>query len=116
VSLLVTAGIATWFRIYSLAVIAFLGFYLLQNVRRPIMIGYLADLIPHRTMATGLSVESQLRTLLTAVLAPLVGLLADRIGVGGALAILAVAAASLLPVLRVQSEGAISRHHQEEGE
>ncbi len=117
VSLLVTAGIATWFRVYPLAIIAFLGFYLLQNVRRPIMIGYLADLIPHRTMATGLSVESQLRTLLTAVLAPLVGLLADRIGVGGALAILAVAAAFLLPVLRVQSEGArISRHHQKEGE
>jgi Flp pilus assembly protein TadB len=79
------------------------------------MIGYLADLIPHRTMATGLSVESQLRTLLMAGLAPLVGILADWIGVGGALAILAVTAAFLLPVLRVQNKGArISRHHQEE--
>jgi MFS family permease len=117
VSLLIAAGIATWFRIYSLAIVAFLGFYLLQNVRRPIMVGYLTDLIPHRTMATGLSVESQLRTLITAVLAPLVGLLADRIGVGGALAILAVAAASLLPVLRVQSkEARISQHHQDKDE
>jgi hypothetical protein len=70
------------------------------------MVGYLSDLIPHRTMATGLSVESQLRTLLTAGIAPLVGFLADRIGVGEALTIIAVVAVAALALLRVQSEGA----------
>jgi hypothetical protein len=57
-------------------------------------------------MATGLSVESQLRTLLTAGIAPLVGFLADRIGVGEALTIIAVVAVAALALLRVQSEGA----------
>jgi MFS family permease len=106
VGLLAVAGIATWLRIYPLSIAAFLGLYLLQNLRRPIMVGYLSDLIPHRTMATGLSVESQLRTLLTAGIAPLVGFLADRIGVGEALTIIAVVAVAALALLRVQSEGA----------
>ena len=38
-------------------------------------------------MASGLSVESQLKTLLVAIIAPIVGFLADRLGVGMALAV-----------------------------
>lgn len=105
VCLLGVAGVSAALRIYPLSIVAFLGFYMLQNVRRPIMVGYLADLIPQRTMATGLSVESQLRTLLSAGIAPLVGLLADRIGVGGTLVIIAAVAAAGASLLRVRIKG-----------
>lgn len=105
VCLLGVAGVSAALRIYPLSIVAFLGFYMLQNVRRPIMVGYLADLIPQRTMTTGLSVESQLRTLLSAGIAPLVGLLADRIGVGGTLVIIAAVAAAGASLLRVRIKG-----------
>lgn len=102
IALLGVAGLATWAGAHTLSIAAFLGLYFLQNVRRPMIVGYLSDLISHQTMATGLSVESQLRTLLLAGIAPLVGLLADRIGVGGALVIVALGAGLTLPILRVR--------------
>jgi len=74
----------------------------LQNVRRPMIVGYLSDLIPQRTMATGLSVESQLRTLLMAGIAPVIGLLADWGGVGMALVLVALGAALIFPLLRIR--------------
>jgi len=104
VSLLAAAGLAAALGAYPLSIAAFLGFHLLQNVRRPIMVGYLAGIIPHHTMATGLSVETQLRTLFMAGIAPLAGFLADRIGIGEALVVIAAAAALGAIVLRVRAE------------
>jgi len=97
--LLASSGFATWGKVYWFAIAGFLGLYMLQNLRRPILIGYLSKLIPPRTMATGLSVESQLRTLLTAGLAPVVGLLADRVGVGLGLGIIGLVGLALGPLL-----------------
>ena len=107
VSLLAAAGLATTLSAYALSIAAFLGFNLLQNARRPIMVGYLAGIIPHHTMATGLSVETQLRTLLMAGIAPLAGFLADRTGIGEALVVLAVVAALVSIVLRLRGEEAM---------
>ncbi len=98
---LLIAGISTWKTVYGIAIAAYLGLYMLQNVRRPILVGYLSKLIPQRTMATGLSVESQLRTLVTAGIAPLVGLLADRIGVGLGLGTVGIIGLSLGPLLLI---------------
>jgi MFS family permease len=106
VTLLAAAGLAAALGAYGLSIAAFLGFHLLQNIRRPIMVGYLAGIIPHHTMATGLSVETQLRTLLVAGLAPLAGLLADSIGIGEALVVIAVAAALGSIALRLRDNKA----------
>jgi hypothetical protein len=71
-----------------LSIIIFLGFYILHNLRRPMNVAFISDQIPHPVMASGLSVESQLTTLLTAGFAPILGGLADRFGVGIALIVL----------------------------
>ena len=105
--LLLLAGLGAQFRIYGLAIACFVGLYLLQNLRRPMMVGYLADVIPQRMMASGLSVESQLKTIALAGLAPLVGFLADAVGVGYALAIVAAGAQFLWIFLRVTSPGKV---------
>ncbi|OQY27298.1 MAG: MFS transporter [Anaerolineaceae bacterium 4572_5.1] len=82
------AGMTTWLNVTIISVIVFLGFYVLQNIRKPITVGLISDQISHEVMASGLSVESQFTTLLVAVLSPLMGALADSLGVGVALAIL----------------------------
>ncbi len=97
--LLMVAGATAWGGLPGVAIVAYLGVYVLQNVRRPMVVGYVADLISHRSMATGLSIEVQMRTLMMALLAPFIGFIADRIGVGAA--ILAVSAGSLFLLLLV---------------
>jgi len=54
-------------------------------LRRPLTVSFVSDQIHHRTMASGLSVESSLKTLLMAICAPIAGWVADRFGIGWAL-------------------------------
>ncbi len=86
-SFLLLAGIATWQQVAIASILIYLGFYVLQNLRRPMMVSYISDRIASRVMASGLSVESEASTLMMAVFAPILGALADRFGVGVALAI-----------------------------
>ncbi len=86
--LLIIAGFATWANLTLLAILAFLFFYALRSLRRPMDVAYISDQIDSRIMASGLSVEAQLTTILTAIFAPILGLLADNFGVGIALTIL----------------------------
>ena len=49
-------------------------------------VAFISDQISNKVMASGLSVESQVTTILMAILSPLLGLLADNFGIGIALA------------------------------
>ena len=99
---LLIAGLASWQDIRILSILVFLGLYLLHNVRKPLNVAFISNQIENRVMASGLSVESQLVTLLMAVIAPILGALADLIGVGGALAILGLAMSVLAVLARVE--------------
>ncbi len=101
VGLLMVAGAAAWLRWDVVAVVAFLGFYILHNLRRPMNVAYISDQIDSRVMASGLSVESVVRTLLASGMALLLGWWADLFGVGPALAALALTLAVFFPLLRV---------------
>lgn len=100
--LLIAAGLATRIDIVLLSVAAFLGFYVLHNLRRPMNVAFISDQISNRVMASGLSVESQATTMLTAGFAILLGALADALGVGTALVVLGGLTMALYLVVRVQ--------------
>jgi len=107
--LLLISGISTSFNISYLAILAFILFYIIQNLRRPMNVGYISDNIPHKAMASGLSVESQLKTIIMAILAPVIGLLADRFGVGIALIIVSILFLLSFPFISVKkSEKSVS--------
>lgn len=99
---LLLAGVTTWQNVALISVIVFLGFYLLYNLRKPINVGLISDQVSTRVMASGLSVESQFTTLLVAVLSPLMGALADSLGVGAGLAILGGGMLGLFALVRVK--------------
>ena len=99
--LLLLAGFTTWVNLTLLSIAAFLGFYVLHNLRRPMNVAFISDQIPNRVMASGLSVESQATTLLTAGFALLLGALADALGVGPALLALGGLTALLYLAVRV---------------
>ena len=100
--LLVAAGLAGWIGWEAGAIAAYLLLYVAQNIRRPMIVGYVSQHIDHRLMATGLSVETQLRTVLTAILAPIAGLLADRLGVGVAILVIGGLGLIAYPIARVR--------------
>ena len=85
VALLTFSGVFVLWGFSIGSVAAFFGLYLLHNLRRPLTVSFVSDQIHHRTMASGLSVESSLKTLLMAICAPIAGWVADRFGIGWAL-------------------------------
>jgi len=101
-ALLCVAGASAWLRLPWLAIVCFVFVYMLQNGRRPILVGYLSDLFAHQSMASGLSAENQLRTFLAALVAPLLGWIADAWGVGPAILVVSTVALILSPLVRTR--------------
>jgi len=99
---LLVAGLSTAYNIEIMAIAVFFFFYLLYNVRRPMTVSYVSDQISHRTMASGLSVESQVTTILQAGIAVAIGGLADAFGVGTAIFIMGIVMVVGYPVIRVR--------------
>jgi hypothetical protein len=102
------AGLSTQWQWDAVAILVFLGFYVLHNVRRPMTVAFVSDQISSRVMAAGLSAESQFTTLGAALLAPAVGALADWLGVGAALACLGAGMLVLALLFRVRTAEATS--------
>ena len=100
---LLIAGIASWAHIVFLSILVFIVFYLLQNVRRPMNVAFISDQISNKVMASGLSVESQVTTILMAIIAPLLGAIADAFGVGSALVSFGLLMAGFAFLVRVKN-------------
>lgn len=98
---LLAAGLTTAYNVEIVAIGVFLLFHMLYNVRRPMTVSFVSDQISHKTMASGLSVESQVTTLFQAGIAVVIGALADAFGVGVALFAMGVCMVVGYPVIRV---------------
>lgn len=95
-------GILIMIKLYIPAIIIFIGYYMLENIRRPVNLGYLSELIPNRIMASGLSGKAQFRAVFTALFAPLMGFLADKMGVGFGLMIISLILIVIFPLVAVR--------------
>jgi len=76
------AGLFYHFGFIFPAAAIFIILYLIQNIRRPLMVSYLSEIISSTVMASGMSAASQLETVLVALYAPLLGFLIDVSGLG----------------------------------
>jgi hypothetical protein len=103
--LLILAGWMTSLEINLIAAACFLCLHLVMNLRRPINVGLISDQIDSRVMASGLSAEAQLTTLLVALFAPLLGFLADTFGVGGGIGLMGILMLILFSAARIPNRG-----------
>jgi len=110
IGLILGVGAGMGLGVPAVATLLFVGYYGVQNLRRPLTVSYVSDRIKSKVMATGLSAESQLKTLLVAICAPLFGAAADQLGLHWAFGLLALVAVLLYPLLR------LPREQTEEGE
>ena len=101
IGLMVAAGVMAAAGLELIAVICFIGMFMLSNIRRPINVGFISDQISPRVMASGLSTETLLTTMFSALFAPLLGLMVDKIGLGIGIAIMGLVMVPLFFVVRV---------------
>ncbi len=76
------SGIFLSFKWTLLAAVLYFGLYLIQNIRRPLIVSYLSEILPSNIMASGLSTATQLETIIVIVASPLLGALIDAFGLG----------------------------------
>ena len=99
---LFVAGLASWQNLAMISILVFLGFYVIQNLRKPMNVSFISDQISHRVMASGLSVEAQFTTLLVVIFAPAMGYIADQAGVGLGLVIFGVGSLLFYLLVRIK--------------
>jgi len=71
-----------------ISIALYITIYVIENVRKPMGISYVSESMNSDILATALSGESQLTTLITAVTAIALGFLADHLGIGNTLVII----------------------------
>ncbi len=99
ISLGVLSGIFLHLTWVTLAVVLYLGIYMVENLRKPMGITYVSEHMEQDSLASALSVESQAESLVAAGIALLLGLFSTLFGVG--LGILAVSVICALLALVV---------------
>jgi len=96
-TLLVT-GLAFSVGQYIIAIFGFIIVLSIENLRKPIGVAMVADLSDEKAMATVLSASSQAKSILAAVIAPLLGWMADLTGPGMGIVITAIILTLFIPL------------------
>ena len=76
--------------IFILAICAYIIYYIIQNLWRPILVAIYDNHADNTEQATILSIESQAKTIGITIFAPIAGFIADNWGIEGALLLSAV--------------------------
>lgn len=84
------SGIFYHFSFYVLSIIFYIVISLNENIRNPIGVAHVSSHYKDEILATALSANSQTKSLFAALLAPLIGLIADNYGIGIALSLIAL--------------------------
>lgn len=79
-----------YINIFAISIAAYILYYIIQNLWRPILVGIYDDHADNTEQATILSIESQAKTVGITILAPVAGFIADKWGIEGALLLSAV--------------------------
>ncbi|PKL23011.1 MAG: MFS transporter [Spirochaetae bacterium HGW-Spirochaetae-3] len=83
------------------AALLYVGVYVIENLRKPMGIAYVTDLMNQDALATALSAESQAETLFAALVALGLGFAADALGPGLGLAVTSGACLAIALLLRL---------------
>ncbi len=101
---IIFAGFFYHIELTAISVVFFLLIYVFHNIRRPMNVGYISDQIKSRVMASGLSVESQVKTFLAAAFAFIMGIFAYLFGVGIGLMLVGLIILAISPPFFVEQK------------
>jgi MFS family permease len=98
------SGLFFWMEIYPVSILLFFGIYIVENLRKPLAVAYLSNTVEQRVLASTLSTDSQVKSLSAAILAPIIGIFADYLGVGVAIMIISLSMIILTPLYRLKGQ------------
>ncbi|MDF1576227.1 MAG: MFS transporter [Bacteroidales bacterium] len=96
------SGMAFKKEFWILSLLFFTGIYIMENIRKPLLTGAIADEVPREILTSVISAQSLLRTILTTILALVLGWAADHFGVG--ISLFAISTLLLLSGLLAQNK------------
>ena len=102
------SGLALFLEIPILAVVLYLGIYIIENLRKPMGIAYVSERMEKAALASSLSVESQAETLFSAVIALLLGFFSNLLGLGLGILVVSGMCFALALALRLPKHNATS--------
>jgi MFS family permease len=97
------AGFLFYLDFQYLSILPFILIFLIENLRKPIGISQITELMDKKILSTSLSVESQTNSLVAAIVAPLLGWLADSYSIGIALISISLLMIFIYPLYRIRS-------------
>ena len=75
-------GLLYHYEYWIVSLLVFVIIYIIENLRKPILTGFLVDNVPNEILTSVISTQSFYQTLTTAVLSISLGILADSFGIG----------------------------------
>ncbi len=99
--LFLVVAISLQFNLIEISIITFFFFYTLYNLRKPMVIGFVGDRMDSQTRATLFSGQNLLRSVVGMIIAPILGYLADTMGISYAFlfgAVVLVVVGIILPI------------------
>ncbi len=86
---------------YILTISGFIVIMLIENLRKPIGVAYVAELSENNAMATVLSLSSQMQSVFAAIISPLIGWFADKYGLGMSMILISLLLIIFFPVYKL---------------
>ena len=78
----IACGLFYIYDLWLISMLAFIGIYLVENIRKPILTGFVADNVPNELLVSVLSAQNLIRTIVTSILALAFGVIADAYNIG----------------------------------
>ncbi|MBN1252162.1 MAG: MFS transporter [Bacteroidales bacterium] len=78
----ILSGIFYINNLWILSFVSFTSIYIIENIRKPILTGFISDNVPNEILTSVISAQSLLSTIITALLAFFFGLFTDFFGLG----------------------------------
>ena len=78
----IICGVFYVYEFWIISLVALVGIYIVENIRKPILTGFISDHVPNEILTSVLSAQSLLKTIVTSILALSFGIIADYYGIG----------------------------------
>ena len=102
-------GLFFYYNLWVLSLLTFVGIFLVENIRKPILTGFISDNVSNDILTSVISAQSQLKTIITATLAFTFGVIADNFGIGISIAVVSVILLFISLILNIFSNNLSSK-------
>jgi len=101
----VVVGLFFEYGFYVISVLGFVVLLIIENLRKPIGIALLAEQTHDKAMASVLSIQSQIKSVFAAIIAPMLGFFADVFSPGISIFIVSLLLISIFAFYKIKSPG-----------